>query len=89
VGVDVAPIESLRLAEELRRRGVAATSELVARSVKAALKSAAREGRSRVLLLGPDELAAGTVTTKDLETGTQETLPRSEAIERLATGGEA
>ena len=89
VGVDIAPIESLRLAEELRQRGVAATSELAPRSVKAALKGAAREGRSRVVLLGPDELAAGTVTIKDLETGDQETLPRSEAIERLAGGGEA
>lgn len=87
VGVGIAPLEALLLAEELRRRGVAATSELAERSLKAALKSAGREGRRWVLLVGPDEAAAGTVTVKDLESGAQETLPRSQAIERLATEG--
>lgn len=88
VAVDAPALEALQLAEELRRRGVAATSELAQRSLKAALKSAAREERTWVLLVGPDELAAGRVTVKDLRSGSQETLPRAEAIERLVRESE-
>jgi histidyl-tRNA synthetase len=88
VAIDVAPVEALRLADELRRRGVAATSELDVRSLKAALKGAAREGRRWVLLVGPEELASGTVTIKHMESGEQETVARSEAVERLARESE-
>jgi histidyl-tRNA synthetase len=47
------------------------------------LKYADRCGARFVVIAGPDEEAAGTVTLKDLAGRTQETLPREELGARL------
>ena len=86
VPVKVAAIEGLRLAEELRRAGIAAVAELSGRSMKSALKQADRRGSAWVLLLGEDELNAGTVTIKNFATGDQSEVPRAEVARHLATG---
>ncbi len=82
----VAAGEALAVAEELRDAGLAAVAELGGRSVKAALKRAAKAGTRWVALLGADELAAGTVTLRDLAEGSQESCPRSELPARLTAG---
>jgi histidyl-tRNA synthetase len=79
----VEPAEALALAEELRRRGVAAVSELVPRSVGTALKRLSRLGATKVVLLGEEELAAGEATLKDLVTGEQARVPREELLGKL------
>ena len=67
---------SARLAEELRRRGVAVELWLEpGRRLERQLKHADRVGAKFALILGPDEAAAGTVVVKDLRRGTQETRP--------------
>ena len=43
-------------------------------------KFADRMGMRAVLVLGPDEAATGKVTLKDLASGTQETITRSDVV---------
>lgn len=62
---------ALRLVTTLRSAGVAADFAFDGRSLKAAMKSADRSGARFALLLGPDELARGTVVVKDLTSGEQ------------------
>ena len=67
---------SARLAEGLRRRGVAVELCLEpGQRLERQLKHADRVGARFALILGPDEAAAGTVVVKDLRRRTQETLP--------------
>ncbi len=80
---EVAPLEALDVAESLRAAGVAAAPELSGRSIRAALKRADRTGVRFVLLIGVEELASERVTLKDLATGEQSMLPRSEVGSRL------
>jgi histidyl-tRNA synthetase len=42
-------------------------------------------GARRTLILGDNEIAAGTVTVKDMTTGEQLSLTRQELFEKLAT----
>ncbi len=76
--------EVFRLAEELRRAGIAAIYA-VDRSagVKAQMKDAGRGGHRFAVILGPDELARGSAQLKDLGTGEQRELPRNELCEAL------
>jgi len=74
----VAAAEALALAEELRSENLPVLAELADRSVRSALKRADRAGVKWVVLVGEEEQAAGTVTVRDLEQGSQETLPRGD-----------
>ena len=66
---------SARLAEGLRRRGVAVELCLEpGQRLERQLKHADRVGARFALILGPDEAAADTVVVKDLRRRTQETL---------------
>jgi histidyl-tRNA synthetase len=47
------------------------------------MKSADRSGAKFAIILGEDELAAGTVVVKDLVAGTQESVPVDSLIENL------
>ena len=65
-----------RLAEGLRRRGVAVELWLDgAQRLERQLKHADRVGARFALIVGPDEVAAGTVVVKDLQRRTQEQRP--------------
>ncbi len=93
IGIGVPSEECLRLAEELREatRGAGAmrlgvTCELGERSLKAALRRAAEQGRRWAVLLGASELEAGTATVRDLAGGTQRTVPRGELLAALGGG---
>jgi histidyl-tRNA synthetase len=61
--------EYLRAAGELRAAGVPAEVYLGAAGMKAQLKYADRRGSPAAVILGSDEIAAGTVTVKDLDLG--------------------
>jgi histidyl-tRNA synthetase len=69
---DAAQAESLALARAWVAAGVPVDVELAARSLKSALKRADKDGFAAVAILGDNELAAGTVTLRDLAASTQE-----------------
>ncbi len=80
---DVARLEAFRLAMALREAGLSTLFSFGRRSLKAQMKSADRAGARYALLLGEDELAAGTVVVRDLRDSTQEAVPRDQVIDWL------
>ncbi len=82
---------ALRLAGEVRARGVRAECDLEGRSLKAQMRAADRLGARVVLLLGPDEEARGSVRWKPMakDGGAEEDLSRATALERVAALGGA
>ncbi len=82
--------ESLRLAQELRRAGVRTEVYLgKIAGLGRQFRYADRKGVPYVLIVGPDELAAGVVAVKDMHSGEQHNLPRSEVAAFLLAGREA
>jgi len=80
--------EALTLTAELRAAGLAVDRAFDNRSMKAQMKVADRSGAEHAVIVGDDELAAGTVVVKPLRSdGTQLTIPRSTLIAHL-TGTE-
>jgi histidyl-tRNA synthetase len=71
---------SLKLAADLRRAGLNVTCYPEPVKLPKQFKFADRMGMRAVLVLGPDEVAAGKVTLKNLASGTQETISRSDVI---------
>ena len=68
----------------LRRAGLRVEADYQGRSLKSQLKQANRAGARAVVMLGPDELAAGCVTLRDMGTHEQESVPRDRLAERVA-----
>ncbi len=65
--VDVAGgAAATKLCDQLRRAGLGADRAFGGRSMKAQMKLADRSGAALALIVGPDELAAGEVTVRDL-----------------------
>jgi len=60
--------EVFAIASELRDAGVATELDHVGRSLKSQFKQADRLGARAVAVVGPDELATGQVTLRDMET---------------------
>src|SRR5205809_2212751 len=79
-GDDVAPL--LKLAHQLRDRGVAVEYGLRPAAIRKQLGLAAARGAPRAIIVGPDERAAGEVVVRDLKAGTEERVP----IATLAQG---
>ncbi|MBN1497391.1 MAG: histidine--tRNA ligase [Spirochaetes bacterium] len=65
----------------LRGNGLSADLDPASKGFKAQFKKADREGASLVLVVGENELAAGTYTVKDLKSGEQEAVPAGSIIE--------
>src|SRR5690606_12381049 len=63
-----------KVAASLRARGEAVAYSLRAASLKAQLKEADARGAARVVLLGPDEVAAGVAQVREMRTGEQRTV---------------
>jgi histidyl-tRNA synthetase len=75
-----------KIAAALRSRGDAVVTPLREQTVRKQFKSAASDGARRMILVGPDEVAAGVVQVKDMGAGT-ETPVRIAAL--LEQGGAA
>jgi histidyl-tRNA synthetase len=75
--------EALRLAAELRANGIRAEWYPEAAKLDRQLKYADATGVRFAALLGPDEVAQGVVTIKDLQARTQTTYPRLGVAEAL------
>ncbi|MFZ5815129.1 MAG: histidine--tRNA ligase [Bacillota bacterium] len=70
----------LKLLYELRAAGLSADLDYLGRSLKAQMKYAGKQNARFVLILGESEVAAGAAGVKNMETGTQESVPISEII---------
>jgi len=81
---------ALSLLNELRRTGVAAEQGWRG-NLKKKMERAGKSGARLAMLIGSDEVAAGTVTVRDLGSGEQVVLSQAEAVTairaRLAGGG--
>ncbi|MDZ4655537.1 MAG: histidine--tRNA ligase [Coriobacteriia bacterium] len=71
------------LTQELRDAGVAAELDHQARSLKSQFKQADRLGARAVVVVGPDELASGAVTLRDMVTKEETQVPLGEITERI------
>jgi histidyl-tRNA synthetase len=80
--------DALRLVSALRARGLSAELDLVGGGIGQQLKIASERRCRFAILQGPDEAAAGTVQIKDMDAGTQLSVPVGDAaatVERLAS----
>lgn len=75
--------DALALGAELRQAGLRVTSHLQADKLQKQFKQADRSGAKLVLVQGPDELAQGVVSVKDLRNGEQHSVPRAGLVEML------
>jgi histidyl-tRNA synthetase len=80
---DSARDENFKLLAELRAADVAADMDVTGRSMKSQFKLADRENAAWCIIVGETEIAAGTVTLKNLKTGEQSTVSRGELLQRL------
>ncbi len=80
---EAATTEALKRARQWWAEGAAVQVETRGANLKKALQTANRQGFTRALILGEGELAAGTITVKDLATGAQEAWPLEEVPSRL------
>jgi histidyl-tRNA synthetase len=74
----------LKLVRELRAGGIVADADLTGRSVKAQFKLADRAKATHTVVMGEDEVAAGTVQLKTMSTGEQRSIPRGTVLEALS-----
>ncbi|MGW8251636.1 MAG: His/Gly/Thr/Pro-type tRNA ligase C-terminal domain-containing protein [Anaerolineales bacterium] len=80
---DTTLIDSIALADELRRQGFNVSCYPEPAKLGKQFKYADRIGAQAVVVLGPDEIKSGKVTIKALSTGTQITCTRQEAGEKI------
>ncbi len=80
------PAAAIAAATAFRQAGIRTQLYTESKKFKAKLSYADKLAIPYVLLLGEDEVAAGTVTLKDLVTGNQVTVPVSEAITAVRDG---
>ena len=82
-GQDVATV----IVDDLRRSGYAVERSFDARSMKSQMKLADRSGATLALLIGPQELAAGQITIRDLRSddfaGAQQRVAREDLLPAL------
>lgn len=79
--------EAARLARQLRRGGVSVEVSEEGR-LKRTLEVANKAGARYALILGEDELAAGTYTLKNMATGEQESLSREQLLGKFERGSQ-
>jgi len=75
--------EYLALAAELRNHGINTEIHLEPAKIARQFKYADRAGIPFAVVMGPDEMAEGVVTVKDLGTGSQVRVPRAGLVEHF------
>jgi histidyl-tRNA synthetase len=73
----------VRLTQDLRDAGIAAETDHQARSLKAQFKQADRLGARLTVVVGPDELAAGEVTLRDMASAEENRVVLADAAQAL------
>ncbi len=79
---DEAEATAWAVANDLRQKNIAVEIAYKGNGKKR-FERANKVGATHAVVLGGDEIAAGTVTLKDLKTGTQGTFPRAELVKKL------
>ena len=72
--------ENMKLARELRAKGIRCGMELEAKSMKAQMRKANRVGAETVIIRGEDEITEGTAVVKNMSEGSQETRSLEDVI---------
>jgi len=72
--------ENMKLARQLREKGVRCGMELSSKSMKAQMRKANKVGAEKVIIRGEDEIENGTVIIKDMEEGSQEEVSLEEIL---------
>lgn len=72
------------IALRMRRNAFSVITDVLRRSPKAQLKDAARVNARYAILIGDDELASGTAIVRDMDSGTQTTVPDTELERAIA-----
>ena len=72
--------ESLSVARQLRAAGISVALSLKSNKLSKQFKEANRRGIPNVVIVGPDDVAAGCVGWKDLSSGAQQNLTVEELI---------
>ena len=75
--------ESLKVARDLRQAGLNTELYFEAKSLSKQIRYALKKGIPYVVIPGPDEIAAGQVTIRNLRLNQQETISRGEAATRI------
>lgn len=75
--------ECFRVASSLRRAGISAGLDGENRSAKAQMRSANKLGVSFVAVIGPDEMARGEATLKDMKSGDEKRVRLDDLVEQL------
>jgi histidyl-tRNA synthetase len=76
--------EVFAITQELRGAGIAAEMDHQGRSLKSQMKLADRLGASRVVFVGPEELAAGAITVRDMDSKEETGVARADLAGTLA-----
>jgi len=82
-----ARVEALKLAATLRDAGIALISSSGERSLKAQLRQANTMGAAYAAIIGDDEVKAGTVMLRNMETSDQQQVQQDELIKLLGLQG--
>ncbi|HTY82391.1 MAG TPA: histidine--tRNA ligase [Dehalococcoidales bacterium] len=80
---DAARDAGVKLASDLRRAGISAVTSAGGKSLKAQLRQADALGARYAVIIGEDEVKAGTVTLRDMTNASQETLAVQELAARI------
>lgn len=75
------------LLQQLRREGISAEKDYMARKMKAQFKAAERLNAKHAIIIGEDELEKGLAVIKNLNTGVQENVPLENIISFLKREG--
>ncbi|HUF99342.1 MAG TPA: histidine--tRNA ligase, partial [Ilumatobacter sp.] len=79
-------MQALVVTNQLRAAGLSADRAYDGRSMKAQMKAANRSGAAFAVIIGDDELAAGTVTVRPMHTDDEQVaVPNTELISHLQT----
>jgi len=82
---DAAKVRALGILDALRQAGVRATVGFGDRSMRAQLRGANRDGASLALIVGEDEVTAGTVTLRDMKGDTpQAAVPQEGLVDMVS-----
>ncbi len=72
---------AVRTAQALRRKGLTAEFSMRPGNMKRAMRDANESGAKAAVIIGPDEVAKGCVTVRDMNTGVQEEIPLKAFVE--------
>ena len=80
---EAARVAAPALVARVRGAGLSCDRDFVGRSLKAQMREANRSKARYALIVGDDELAAGSVGLKDLDAGTQQSVGLDAALQRM------